>query len=623
MGSGVKEIFVFCSYHVEQIINYIKDPEWSAKRSTCTFHTVLSEGCMSLGDALREIDRQAFIKTDFILVHGDLVSNIKLDKVLKEHKERRQKSKSSIMTMIYKPAAPDHKTRSAEDDVFLAIASSSNRILHWEKTYKKNKFWLPLELFIENTDVKLRYDLLDCGISVCSTEVPQLFTDNFDYQTKDDFVRGIIINEEVMGNKIHCYVVDDEYGARITNLQMYDSISKDIIRRWAYPVVPDNGILHSDDRYIYNRHNVYFGPGVLLARDCILEQDVVVGSGSSVGTGSVIRNSVIGKQCVIGDNVVIEDSYIWDGVKVENNCRISKSLLCDKVLVKQNVTTQKGCILSFNVVVGPDIDLRPGVKITFKKAENKDDFGMGELSLVDKSNDESCNAEEVGTDGRGYVWKKEVDSDGEDEQELIDFWGHSSANISEEESSDDSMSAGSPTSSPPPEDAKLFYNEVLDTVRNGIANKVNPDNLVLEINASKYAYNVTFEELNHAVTKTFLECIFSGLTAYQQDVLKDMKKAVSHCHPLFAHYMKEAENQRVGILAAEEFFIQNEEMSPAFQTFLHLMYDREVFDEGVILDWFKSPSQDDSLGNENQEKIREQVSRFITWLEEAEEESDD
>ena len=40
----------------------------------------------------------------------------------------------------------------------------------------------------------------------------------------------------------------------------------------------------------------------------------------------------------------------------------------------------------------------------------------------------------------------------------------------------------------------------------------------------RYAYNVTFEELNHAVTKTFLECIFSGLTAYQQDILKDMKK---------------------------------------------------------------------------------------------------
>ena len=29
---------------------------------------------------------------------------------------------------------------------------------------------------------------------------------------------------QVMGNKIHCHVVEDEYGARITNIQMYDSI---------------------------------------------------------------------------------------------------------------------------------------------------------------------------------------------------------------------------------------------------------------------------------------------------------------------------------------------------------------------------------------------------------------
>lgn len=48
-------------------------------------------------------------------------------------------------------------------------------------------------------------------------------------------------------------------------------------------------------------------------------------------------------------------------------------------------------------------------------------------------------------------------------------------------------------------------------------------------------------------------------------------------------------------------------MAPAFQTFLHLMYDREIFDEAVILNWFKFPSQDDSSVNESHEKIREQV----------------
>ncbi|XP_046843954.1 translation initiation factor eIF-2B subunit epsilon-like isoform X2 [Xenia sp. Carnegie-2017] len=614
LNSGVKEIYVFCSSHVDQIVNYLNDSKWK-NNATAKFQTVLSEGCMSVGDALREIDRQAFIKTDFVLVHGDLVSNIKLDKILKEHKERRLKSKTSVMTMVYKCAAPGHKTRSIENDLFLATEPSSNRILHWEKSYGKKKFSLPLELFTDNMDVELRYNLLDCEISICSTEVLQLFTDNFDYQTKDDFVRGIIINEEVMGNKIHCFLVDEEYGARVSNIEI-----KDVIRRWVYPVVPDKKVLQSKNRYTYSRHNVYIGLDVVLARDCVLEQDVVVGPGSSVGKGSVVRRSVIGSNCVIGDNVVIEDSYIWNNVKINESCQISCCIICDNVTVKQNVVIEKGCILSFNVVVGPDIHLNARTKITLMSNDGKDDFGMSELSLKEKQ-DFSYDFTIIGSEGRGFLWKMDAESD-EDEPELKDLWGCSSAGTSE--TSDESSLPGSPASTPPPDDAKLFYSEVFDTMRNGIVNQVSPDNLILEINASKYAYNVTFHELNHAVIKTFLESLFSGLISYQQHVLKDMKKAALHLTPLFVHYMKEMENQKIGILAAEEFFSQNEAMLPAFQTFLHLMYDKEIFDESVILTWFNSPVQsDDTVSKQIRKKAREQVSRFITWLEEAEEESDE
>ena len=43
------------------------------------------------------------------------------------------------------------------------------------------------------------------------------------------------------------------------------------------------------------------------------------------------------------------------------------------------------------MAVGPDINLRPGLKLTLKQNENTDDFGLGELSLEEKNNPGVCN----------------------------------------------------------------------------------------------------------------------------------------------------------------------------------------------------------------------------------------
>lgn len=36
-------------------------------------------------------------------------------------------------------------------------------------------------------------------------QVAELFTDNFDYQTRDDFVRGLLVNEEVLHSHINLF----------------------------------------------------------------------------------------------------------------------------------------------------------------------------------------------------------------------------------------------------------------------------------------------------------------------------------------------------------------------------------------------------------------------------------
>ena len=42
-----------------------------------------------------------------------------------------------------------------------------------------------------------------------------------------------------MGYKIFTHEIHSNYAARVDNFRSYDTISKDIIQRWTYPLVPD------------------------------------------------------------------------------------------------------------------------------------------------------------------------------------------------------------------------------------------------------------------------------------------------------------------------------------------------------------------------------------------------
>lgn len=69
-----------------------------------------------------------------------------------------------------------------------------------ERNKMANIFLLPLcfkDLIRKNKDLQLRYDLLDCHVTMCAAMIPSLLSDNFDYQSLDDLVHGVLGNEEV------------------------------------------------------------------------------------------------------------------------------------------------------------------------------------------------------------------------------------------------------------------------------------------------------------------------------------------------------------------------------------------------------------------------------------------
>lgn len=616
-SGGVEQAFVFCCAHADQIRRHLQTSKWTKPNSPLDVQIIILEGCLSTGDALREIDSRSLIRSDFVLVSGDLVSNMDLERAVREHKERKRTIKDSVMTMIFMVASPGHRTRCKQDDLVVAIdPASDGRLLHWQRIRHHKRLSFPLGLFSENASVELRYDLLDCHMSICSPQVPQLFTDNFDYQGHDDFVRGILVSEEIMGNHIHTHIVKDQYAARVSNLHTYDAISKDVIHRWTYPLVPDIKQEERDGAYSYSRRNVYLYTDTTLARDCRLEKDVVIGQASSIGEGTVIANSVIGQRCRIGSEVCLNGTHVWNDVVIGDRVVIEKSILCDRVRVEAGAKIPAGCIISFGVVIGSECKLEPGDKVTLTKsvnAEVRNFSGLGDGSL-------------------GFLWSLSSEQEDENADVSGELWpldvaGNESE--SSELSSEESSQCISPITLPLDDEAvdtdhDIFFSEVLESVRNGMAEHVSVDNMILEVNSSKHAYNIAISEVPGTILKAILSGPQQGEDSCQnpREMLSYSRKTLKYLFPLLQNYVKSLDSQLQLIQNLEEQALLNEVVGVIFMSILRSLYDNDVIEEVAIAKWNASPVACSSEeGLKHHEKMKKQAQPFLEWLEQAEEES--
>ncbi|PVD35029.1 hypothetical protein C0Q70_06310 [Pomacea canaliculata] len=617
-SSGVQEVFVFCCHLADQIRTHISNSRWSENGSSMVVKPVLAEGCLSVGDALREIDAKSLIKNDFFLVSGDVIANLNLKAIMEEHKKRREKTKSSVMTMLFKKVMPAHRTRCADDNILLAVDPTTQRVYHYQKTGLDKNPKIPVEVFDENPDIIIHQDLMDCQLCVCTPAVPPLFTDNFDYSSLDDFVRGILINEEILGNTIHISVVREEYCARVTNPYMYDAVSRDVIQRWVCPLTAESMIGDRKDPISVRRHNIYLSKDVMLARGCILEENIVISSGSSVQNGTRISNCVIGKNCKIGANVTLDSCYLWDGVVIEDSCVINGAIVCNNVTVYSNTRIQPRTILSTNVKVGPDVVLPADIRLQAHPS-------VDEFDNDDKRQEVPETTPEYGVKSRAFRFQAEVESDDEGEQVGCE-WGEALVPRDEESEDDADSLADSdmdenslPSESPEHDDLGTFYLEVLDTLKRAQEEAVSTENLVLEINSLKHAYNIDISDVHHVVIKSVVDLPLRESERQGPAAIQSVCKHIDHHLSLIRNYIKSADAQIDCLNSLEEFALNDSLVLQFLMKVVHHLYDTDILDESVILSWFQSPSRMHDLKDHS--RVREQLKEFIRWLKEAEEES--
>jgi hypothetical protein len=87
--------------------------------------------------------------------------------------------------------------------------------------------------------------------------------------------------------------------------------------------------------------------------------------------------------------VTIESSILWDNVVVEDGVCITHSIVANNAKLLRGSKVSEGCVLSFRVVVGPDVTLPRFCKVTTCK-----DTPYGHIAEM-----------AIGAQGAGYQWR--------------------------------------------------------------------------------------------------------------------------------------------------------------------------------------------------------------------------
>jgi translation initiation factor eIF-2B subunit epsilon len=229
-------------------------------------------------------------------------------------------------------------------------------------------------------------------------QIPELFFENFDYQSiRLDFLPGILTSD-LTNQTLHVHFAGQGYAARVSDTLSYDAVSRDVLSRWTYPMVPDGNLpggTEGEERYELREGGVYVTRSTKLSRTCHIGPNTLIGPRSIISDAVTLSTSVIGRNVSIHPSCTIVDSYIWDDAVIEAGCTISASIIGKGVRVGKGSTIGKGCLIGDGVRVGEGVKLEDFSRVGRRKWREEDD--------EDESSEEEDEEEEDQGGSRSFL----------------------------------------------------------------------------------------------------------------------------------------------------------------------------------------------------------------------------
>jgi len=665
-NAGVEEVFVYCGAHTEQVEEYISNSQWAttSARNTSPFDelSIIHSTAQTIGAAMRDLDDRAILTNDFIIVYGDVVSNLPLESALAKHKARRAVDKSAIMTMVLREADQNHRTNVHGYTPVFVLDPKKDRCLHYEQMVpgeENNRVTLSYEEILKtHQEVDIRTDLIDCGIDILTPDALALWKDYFDLEApRRQWLYKILGDFELNAKTVHMHIIEDHYAARVRNLHAYDSVSKDIVGRWSYPLCPDSNLLRGHT-YSLKKGMIYQEREVVLARSCIINKRTVIGAGTSIGDGTVIGNSVIGRNCVIGKNVKIEGAYLWDNVNVRDGSTITKAIIANEAHIGKDCVIEPGALISYSTRIADGTTISSTRRITRVKRKRTTIKEGGMDTPIYTIESSPSDPSVVGPNGEGFdlsIASEELPAEEEEYEQLANVSliysnptaSLSQASISTIHSHDDdsdftedsgaglrnrsatsSFSVGVDDGITPlqPAQGVKFHGEAVDSVYDLIAAGQDANNVQIELQSLRMSTNATEHQVRRAVVQGFMKRIAQ---LYEED--GKLQAAVSAVLGPYKSMLERAvddvsEEAKVGnqkdlLLLFQSDAVERRDGDSLLLFLVKEMVDKDVVEVEAVEAWWNDPK---CVEKEDMREVRGKTKQLVEFLlEDSEDEDDD
>lgn len=432
----------------------------------------------------------------------------------------------------------------------------------------------------------------------------------------------------MLGKTIYTHVIRNEYAARVHDPHTYDAVSRDVLRRWAYPLVPDANLLPGQS-YRCGRGYVYKEDGLVLARNCAVLGPCAIGGGTSVGDGSSVRASVLGPGCIIGAGVDIERSYLWGGVRVEDGARVRGAICCNGAVVGRGAAVEAGCIL------GPGVRVPAGAILSAHSRHttlSPDVLRKMSEELDEDDDARSDDASETGGEAAGAA--ADAAAAGSLGGSLGSLWrvvagpgsmGHDRPAVSgpmadEHSEPDEEELEEYEAAEEEAVEEEQFAREVEATVQRGIENDHTVENVALEVNSLKFAQNRSFADCLQAITPTLLASLdLAGRP--KKDRAKELGRLLKRWGRLLSRFVQSAADQDVLLATLISLATEEDALAESFQHVLFAFYDHDVLPEGAIMRWAEA-ARGAPAGSPTRSLLAK-AEPIITWLQQASEDEDE